>query len=308
MRPADHRGHDGTDTPAAGWVVRLITSVKLAVALIAYLVVASIASTLVPGWGTRFFTSIAFLLPAAAFFVNLAACTIQRFARELRRPSRRRHGPDVLHLGLMVLVVGAVISYQGKRAGTVSLAPGESATLPDGATLTVTDFRADRYPDGRPKDWVSTLRVTEGDVVALDGFALRVNRPLRRAGYSYYQSSYGEEWQLALRDGTGEETVLHEGEGAEVGGTAILFMALEKGAGTTAARAVVRIGNGSESRVQRAGAGDALGGAEVTTIRNVSTTVIEAVRDPGWPVVAAALALIAIGTALTFLQKLREAS
>ncbi|OHD67557.1 MAG: hypothetical protein A2177_12315 [Spirochaetes bacterium RBG_13_68_11] len=281
---------------------------KLAVVLIACLVAGGIAATLVPGWGTRFFTSLAFLLPAAAFFVNLTACTIQRFVRELRRPIRRRHGPDVLHLGLLVLMVGAVISYQGTRRGAVNLAAGESATLPDGSTLTVTDFRFDRYPDGRPKDWVSTLRVTEGDVVALDGFALRVNRPLRRAEYSYYQSSYGEEWQLVLRDIRGGDLVLREGEHAEIGGTEILFMAPEKVDGTAAARAVVRIGNGSEARVLRAAAGDSLDGAEVAAVRSVPTTVIEAVSDPGWPVVAVALVLVAVGAALTFLQKLREAA
>jgi cytochrome c biogenesis protein len=308
MNATARHGHDDPRTPAPGWVVRCITSVKLAVGLIAYLVVASAASTLVPGWGTRFFTSPAFLIPAAAFFVNLAACTIRRFVQELRRPVRRRHGPDLLHLGLMVLMVGAVVSYQGKRMGTVSLAPGESAALPDGSTLTVTDFRFDRYSDGRPKDWVSTLRVTEGGVVALEDFALRVNRPLRRAGYSYYQSSYGKEWQLALRDGTGADLVLREGEQVEVGGTAVLFMAPEAVDGTAAARAVVRIGNGNEARVLRAAAGDSLGGVEVVAVRSAPATVIEVVADPGWPVVAVALALVAVGTALTFLQKLRKAA
>ncbi len=308
MSAASRRGPDDPGTSAAWWVVRFITSVKLAVVLIACLVAGGIAATLVPGWGTRFFTSLAFLLPAAAFFVNLTACTIQRFVRELRRPTRRRHGPDVLHLGLLVLMVGAVISHQGKRMGTVSLVPGESATLPDGSTLTLTDFRVDRYSDGRPKDWVSTLRVTKGDVVALDGFALRVNRPLRRAGYSYYQSSYGEEWQLVLRDGRGSDLVLHEGEQAQVDSTEILFMAPEEANGTAAARAVVHIGNGSGARVLRAAVGDSLGGVEVTAVRSVPATVIEAVSDPGWPVVVVALALVAIGTALTFFQKLREAA
>jgi hypothetical protein len=40
----------------------------------------------------------------------------------------------------------------------------------------------------------------------------------------------------------------------------------------------------------------------------VLTTGIQAVADPGWPVVAAALALVALGTALTFFQKLGEAA
>ncbi len=291
-----------------GWALRFITSVKLAVGLIGYLVVAGIASTLVPGWGTRFFTSIAFLLPAAAFFVNLTACTIRRFVRELRRPTRRRHGPDLLHLGLIVLMAGSVVSYRAKGTGAVTLAPGESATLPDGSTLTVTDFRFDRYPDGRPKDWVSTLRVTEGGLVALDGFELRVNRPLRRGGYTFYQSSYDTVWQLALRDATGAERVLHEGERTEVGGVAVLFMSAEQTESPATGRAVIQVGEGNDARVVRVAGGDPVGSATVADVRGVLATGIMAVADPGWPVVAAALALIAIGLALTFLQKLGEAA
>jgi hypothetical protein len=287
-------------------VLRVLTSVKVAIVLIAWLVLGGIAATVVPGMGTGFFTSPAFLVPAVAFFVNLAACSVRRLVRELSRPGRHRHGPDVLHLGLLVLMVGAVISYTGKRMGTVSLAPGESATLPDGSTLTVTDFRFDQYPDGRPKDWATTVRVQRDGRTLLDGFVLRVNRPLRRSGFSYYQSSYGEAWQLGLRVGTGTDIALHEGEQATLGGTVVAFMTVEEVDG--AARAVARIGEGENAAVVRALPGDTLGGAEVTEVRSVLTTVIQAVADPGWPVVAAAFALIAFGTALTFFQKLREAA
>lgn len=287
-------------------LLRVLTSVKVAIALIAWLVLGGIAATVVPGLGTGFFRSPFFIAPAIAFFVNLSACSVRRFVRELRRPGRHRHGPDLLHLGLMVLVVGAVISYQGKRMGMVSLAPGESATLPDGSTLTVTDFRFDRYPDGRPKDWATTVRVERDGRTLLDGFVLRVNRPLRRSGFSYYQSSYGEAWQLGLRVGTGPDIALHEGEQATLAGMVVAFLSAEKVDGT--ARAVVRIGEGDGATVVRAAPGDTLGGALVTGVRTVLTTGIQAVADPGWPVVATALALVALGTAVTFLQKLRGAA
>ncbi len=287
-------------------VLRVLTSVKVAIALIAWLVLGGIAATLVPALGTGFFRSPFFIAPAIAFFVNLAACSVRRLVRELRRPGRHRHGPDVLHLGLLVLMVGAVISYQGKRMGTVSLAPGESATLPDGSTLTVTDFRFDRYPDGRPKDWATTVRIERDGQTLLDGFVLRVNRPLRRSGFTYYQSSYGERWQLGLRTGTGPDITLHEGEQATLDGTVVAFMSAEAVDGFV--RAVVRVGEAEAMTVVRAGPGDTLGGAVVTGVRAVLTTGIQAVADPGWPVVAAAFALIAIGTAFTFFQKLREAA
>jgi hypothetical protein len=287
-------------------VLRLFTSVKVAIALIAWLVLGGIAATLVPALGTGFFRSPFFIAPAIAFFVNLATCSVRRLVRELSRPGRHRHGPDVLHLGLLVLVVGAVISCQGKRTGTVSLAPGESATLPDGSTLTETDFRFDRHPDGRPKDWATTVRVERDGQTLLDGFVLRVNRPLRRSGFTYHQSSYGEAWQLGLRVGTGPDIALHEGGQASVDGTVVAFMSADAVDG--AVRAVVRIGEGDGATVVRAAPGDTLGGAVVTELRAVLATGIQAVADPGWPVVAAALALVAIGTALTFFQKLREAA
>jgi cytochrome c biogenesis protein len=287
-------------------VLRVLTSVKVAIALIAWLVLGGIAATVLPGLGTAFFRSPFFIAPAIAFFVNLAACSVRRLVRELRRPGRHRHGPDILHLGLLVLMAGAVISYQGKRTGTVSLAPGESATLPDGSTLTVTDFRFDRYPDGRPKEWATTVRVQRDGRTLLDGFVLRVNRPLRRSGFSYYQSTYGEAWQLGLRVGSGPDVTLHEGEQAALDGTTVAFMTAEDVDG--AVRAVVRVGEGADATVVRAAPGDTLGGAVVTEVRDVLTTGIQAVADPGWPVVAAAFALVAIGTALTFIQKLREAA
>jgi hypothetical protein len=291
MKPTGRPEPDDSETRSPGWAVRFITSVKLAVGLIVYLAVTSIASTLVPGWGTRFFTSVAFLVPAGAFFVNLTACSIRRFVRELRRPHRRRHGPDVLHLGLIVLMVGSVVSYVAKGTGSVTLAPGQSVNLPDGSTLTVTDFRYDRYPDGRPKDWISTLRVTGGNAEALDGFELRVNRPLRRGGYTIYQSSYDAVWRLALRDDAGAERVLYQGERTDLGGIPVLFMSVEEGGSSTAARAVVRIGEGGEARVVRAAAGDLLADDTVADVSSVLATGI-----------------MAVGTAFTFLQKLREAA
>jgi hypothetical protein len=308
VSPAGSRGSADHGAPSAGWAVRFLTSVKLAVGLIAYLVVMSVASTLVPGWGNRFFTSVAFLVPAVAFFANLTACSLRRFVRELRRPHRRRHGPDLLHLGLIVLLVGSAVSYRTKGTGSVTLAPGRSVNLPDGATLTVTDFRFDRYPDGRPKDWVSTLRIAEGSTVVLDGFELRVNRPLRRGRYSFYQSSYDTVWQLALRDDAGAERSLDEGERAEVGGVPVLFMSVEGADGSAAARAVIRIGEGDGARVVHVAGGDRVGTSTVAGVHAVLAAGIMAVADPGWPVVATALALIAVGTALTFFQKLREAA
>ena len=128
---------------------------RLAIGLIAYLAVTCILATLVPqgladdeyramypkivaqlvvqtGFG-GFFGSILFIIPAFLFFANLSACTVKRFVRELRKKAGRRHGPDILHVGLMALVIGSIWSFSGHQQGSVTLAPGDGVNLPDGA-------------------------------------------------------------------------------------------------------------------------------------------------------------------------------
>lgn len=320
-----------------------ITSIKLAIGLIAYLAIASGLATLVPQGlseesyremyprllaelvvQTRFgsfFSSIFFILPAFAFFANLSACTVKRLIRELRKKGGRHHGPDVLHVGLMMLVVGGLWSFSGHKQGSVVLAPGDGANLPDGSTLKLVDFRYDRYPDGRPKDWVSIVTIEKDGMAVIEGRELRVNEPLRHAGLTFYQATYQEVPALALVDREGHETILAQGEERLVGGVPYYFMAPEgSGTGgssggsaamgtaptTSAGRAVIRVGSGPDAKTVRAGPGETVGELRVAGIKPLLASGIEAVSDPGYPLVFAALALIAIGTAITFFQKIKE--
>lgn len=210
-----------------------ITSVRLAIALIAYLAIAGVVATLAPLEGLS--GSAFFIVPAFLFFANLSACTVKRLVREIGKKGGRRHGPDVLHVGLMVLFLGGVWSFAGHRQGVVALAPGDGVGLPDGSVMILDDFRFERYPDGRPRDWVSVVSIEKDGEPVESGIEIRVNDPLRYGGLSYYQSSYEE---------------------------------------------------------RPAGTG--------------YVSVIQAVADPGYPLVLVGLALVAIGTAWTFAQKLKE--
>lgn len=324
-----------------------ISSMKLAIGLIAYLAIASGLATLVPQGLTddayrgmyprllaelvvqarfgAFFTSILFIIPAFAFFANLSACTVKRLARELGKKKGRRHGPDVLHVGLVLLVLGGVWSFSGHKQGSVILAPGEGANLPDGSTLKLVDFRYDRYPDGRPKDWVSVVTIEKDGKALIEERQLRVNEPLRHAGLTFYQSTYQEAPALALVDASGHEMTLAQGEERFVGDTAYYFMAPESGAGGATAgsaamgsaamgsapaaesgKAVVRVGSGAEAKTVRVGPGEQVGELRVVGLKPMFASGIEAVSDPGYPLVFAALLLIALGTAITFFQKIRE--
>ncbi len=297
---------------------------RLAIGLIAYLTVTCILATLVPqglpdeeyqamypkivsmlviqtGFGS-FFGSILFIIPSFLFFANLSACTVKRFVRELRKKAKRRHGPDILHIGLMALVIGSIWSFSGHQQGSVTMAPGDGVNLPDGALLHLDDFRFERYDDGRPKDWVSVVTITKDGKTIKDKVELRVNTPLRYAGLTFYQASYEEVPSLVLTDASGTEMVLAQGEERIVDEVPYLFMAPD----ADAKRAVLRVGTGMEGKTIKASPGEMVGSLKIIGLRAQLATGLEAVTDPGFPLVLAALALIAVGTTWTFAQKLKE--
>jgi len=301
-----------------------LKSVRLGVGLIAYLAVTGMLATLVPqgreagfyftsyprlvaetvvrSGFSRFFTSLQFLLPSALFFVNLAVCSVDRFLREIRRPEKRRHGPDVLHLGLLLLVVGAVLSFSGRQTGSVMLAEGDRVAMSSGRFLVLEDFACFVYPDGRPRDWVSTVRVERGGREEIRSFPIRVNHPLRLGRMSIYQVSHAVEIMLAVADPSGEECLLGQGGEAVHGGVTLFFMAREQGTD----RAVVRLTRGAEAEVLRLGPGERAGGFLIAGLREVDITGLEAVVDPGYPLVVAAFALITVGVFFTFALKIGD--
>ena len=301
-----------------------ITSMRLAIGLIAYLAVTCVLATIVPqglsdeayremyprivarlvvrtGFGS-FFGSILFIIPAFLFFANLSACTAKRLVRELRKKRGRRHGPDVLHLGLMALVIGSVWSFSGHQRGSVTLAPGDGVNLPDGAVMRLDDFRFERYDDGRPKDWVSVVTIEKDGRVVEESVELRVNDPLRYGGLTFYQATYQEAPALALGGPGGEEYLLSQGEEIGVGDSTYLFMAPDQ----DGSRAVLRVSSGAADRTVKAAPGETVGNLTVIGLRGRYAAGIEAVSDPGFPLVLVAMALIAVGTTWTFAQKLKE--
>ena len=103
-------------------------------------------------------------------------------------------GSDVVHLGLLVILVGGIISgFSGFRTN-ISLSEGEIVPVP-GADfkLQLEEFRTEFHPNGSVKDWKSTLTVIENESPRLTK-TIEVNHPLTYKGYVFYQSSYGWDW------------------------------------------------------------------------------------------------------------------
>jgi cytochrome c biogenesis protein len=306
-----------------------LKSIRLGIVLIGLIAVGSLVATLIPQGEsrdeymklyprlvaeivirtglTRYFSSILFLVPGILFFLNLGACTVDRLYRELKKKARHRHGPDILHVGLLVLILGGLVSFSGRKEGTVMLAQGESVDLPGGEILTLVSFSEARYEDGRPKDWTSVVNLEKSGKQLYSNREIRVNKPLRVGAVTLFQASYASELTLELRDGEGRVYSIPRGHKFDNGKVSVFFMTVEHGTkDESMSLALVRVAEAGKEETLKIGKQGVTYGPYVISANEAFSTGIKAVRDPGYPYVLAALILIGLGTALTFLQKLKD--
>jgi hypothetical protein len=303
---------------------RFFRSVRLAVVLLLLLTALSILATLVPqgrepafyfhnyppllarlitalGY-TNFFKSWLFLIPSVLFFANLAVCAVDRIAGRLRRKARRRYGPDLVHLGLLLLIVGALLSTWGRWDDSFYLGKGDSIDL-QGYHLKLLDYVDQRYEDGRPKDWVSTVEATRGQQVLQAAYRIEVNRPLRLRGLKIYQSSFRREdtaWLTDPHGGQGE-LPMRDGQYFEWQGAILYFAGIQDG------KAVFERWEGhSLTETLSLAEAQPVGPFTILRLSSRELTGLKAVKDPGFIPVLAALLVVIAGLALTFIQKSRD--
>lgn len=103
-------------------------------------------------------------------------------------------GSDIVHVGLLVILAGAVISGLTSIRQNLEMREGEVVSIPaTDFSLRLDKFATLYYPDGSVKTWISTLTVLEGDHNVLTR-NVEVNRPLSYKGFNFYQTSYGYNW------------------------------------------------------------------------------------------------------------------
>lgn len=302
---------------------RFFRSVRLAVVLILIIAVLSILSTLIPqGKDTAFyfhsygafwaqvilrlefhdfFRSILFLIPVGLFFINLTVCSIDRLINRERRGARRRHGPDLIHIGLLLMIIGAMFSVFGRREGMVYMGEGDQTQLPGQYVLRLLDYEYQEYENGRPKDWISTVEVSQDGVILIASFPIEVNKPLRISGIRVYQTSFAREDQALLRDRAGISSPIRNGEGFEMEGAVVIFQGIEGD------KAVFeRWEKHTRSDIYWIGIGETLGEYTVLELGSRDVTGLKAVKDPGFIPVVIALIIVAAGLTLTFIQKRKD--
>jgi len=128
-----------------------------------------------------------------------------------------RFGVYIVHLGVLIVLIGGLITAEFGYRGYMNLAEGTSSNLvgsfsgPDIVELPFTvrcnKFTIDFYPSGMPKAYISDLSVIENGREVLRK-EIKVNDPLKYKGVYFYQSSYGQGAAvLKIKDKNSERTV-----------------------------------------------------------------------------------------------------
>ena len=306
-------------------VYSFLKSVRLTIVLILAIAVLSLLASLVPqgrseAWYRshyspglyelvrfaglpRFFSSAGFLVPAFLLTLNLGACAVDRVIRRVTHKARPRYGPDLVHLGLLLLIAGGLVTALGRQETTWPLAVGEDAALSSTYALHLLSLQFLKYDNGAPKEWTSTMRVTREGNVEIPSFPIKVNHPLRLRGLSVYQATWELQGILDLRDAGGQEVTATTGQGFPFGESFWYFAEAQKARDAWTIVAVEYKGREMRPVSTRVLlAGDALGPYTVAGITAREVTGLKAVRDPGFAPFLAALGIIVLGLCLTFIQ------
>ncbi len=324
-------------------VYKFFRSVKLAIVLVLYLAITSALSTLIPqskeisfyyktyapviAWLIdsthfyRFFKSVWFLLPIIIFFINLLVCAVDRFVRRLRSRAKKRFGPDIIHIGILLLMLGGLIrGVYGRTENTVYLSEGNSTQLPGGYVLFLESFEFLKYEDGRPKDWYSRVAVTK-DNEPVTSFTLEVNRPLKIGRLKVYQSSYSQDYSADILDFTGDRITIRPGDYYVSGDSIVIFRGVEAEPGTgmaendsccpTSGYAVFEEldlpteGKGHKLKaIHRVAVSEQIDDFTIERLCIWNQTGLQVVEDRSTIPVLISMILIGFGVSLTFIQKL----
>lgn len=115
-----------------------------------------------------------------------------------RKKALGRFGSDIVHLGLLVILSGAIISGLGGFRSNLNIFEGQILAVPKANfKIRLDKFETEYYPNGSVRDWKSTLTVIEKEKPLLTK-AIEVNNPLSFKGYVFYQSSYGRDWTFEI--------------------------------------------------------------------------------------------------------------
>lgn len=112
-----------------------------------------------------------------------------------RKKTSGLFGSDVVHLGLLIILAGGIISGLGGFRTNLNISEGETLPVPNSDfELRLDKFETEYYSSGAVKDWKSHLTVIE-DTKPVLSKTIEVNHPLSHKGFVFYQSYVGWDWK-----------------------------------------------------------------------------------------------------------------
>ncbi len=225
------------------------------------------------------------------FWINLAACTLPRLGRTLQSRRFRRIGPDLTHIGLLILLAATAFGAASGMSEQAALKPGEGFRLADRNFL-LEEIARSRRNNSEMLTETARLKLGEpgSEGAAVD---LRVNRPYRFGGYRILLLGIEQRRALRLRAQAGEELLFARGEGGTNGEIRFMVSAVDsKGA-------LVDL-NGREVRLSP---GDDLAGLTVLGTSEIEQARFSVqYRRGGWILIAAGI-LTALGGFISLLKR-----
>ncbi|MGD9567012.1 MAG: cytochrome c biogenesis protein ResB [Sedimentibacter sp.] len=109
-------------------------------------------------------------------------------------------GSSITHLGIIIIILGGVISNIFAEEGYINLIRGERADFDEyGFSLVLDDFYMTLREDGSVEQYYSELSIYEENE-KINEEKIWVNNPLSLNGIDFYQSYYGWASKLNIRD------------------------------------------------------------------------------------------------------------
>ena len=308
--------------------LRFFRSIRLTVVLIAVIIVFALLSTLVPQGRSEseyreqfssfvyslitmtdinnYTKSSLFWVPLVLFILNLGVCTIDRIAKRIKNKAPRHIGPDLIHVGLLVLCVGGITTAAARREQDFTMVPGDRMQLAGGYTMSLSNFEFIKYPDGRPKAWISTVDLEKDGQLVKTAYKIEVNKPLTAGNLKIYQMNYGSKGGMDLVDDKGHAVKLELGQGLKVGDTVVGMVGGRPNDGSTGGTVANMEQWRGETHVADFDVvqGDKLGEYTIQSISPiVEYTGLRAASDPGFILVLIALILASAGLVMTGIHK-----
>ena len=298
---------------------------RLAIILLAVIIVLSIAATLIPqgqpaeyyveAYGEalgsfivylhlyNFYLTPVFLVPGGLFFLNLLVCSVRRIASRLRNRSPKRFGPDIIHLSLLLIMILGVYSIFTRQEAMVFLAKGDTVQLENGMEIKLVKFDFLTYPDGSPRDWISHIEVfLHGE--KYKEHAVEVNKPFAYGPYKVFQNSYRDDALVIAADSSGLETGLRRGDYLSRNDSYLFFNYYSRGADEPLIHFIYKDSLTEKELVLKTGA--VWNGYRIEDLLVTSYSGLQIVKMPANELILVTLLLFCAGLALTFYQKLGD--